>query len=57
MSGVHNFSGEVQGKINHVVVAGEKSYSISREKVVISEMVTTSEEVDKGTKNLDGMKE
>ena len=56
MSGVHNFSVEGQGKINHVVVAGEKSYAISGEKVVISEMVTTSEEVDKGTKNLDAMK-
>ena len=29
MSGVNNFSGEGQGKINHVIVAEEKIHAIS----------------------------
>ena len=51
------FSGEVQGKIHHVVVAKEKGNTIAKEKVVTSEKVTPSEEVDKGAKNLYDMKD
>ena len=57
MSGVNKFFGKGQGEIHHVVVAERKSNAISKEKVATSDKVTTSEEVDKGTKFLDDMKE
>ena len=57
MSGVKKFSGKVQGEIHHVVISEEKSNAIAEEKLVTSAKVTTSEEVYKGTKKLDDMKE
>ena len=57
MSGVNKFFGKGQGEIHHVVVSERKSNAISKEKVATSDKVTTSEEVDKGTKFLDDMKE
>ena len=53
----NKFSGKIQGKIHHVVVAKEKNNAIVEEKILTTEKVTTSEEVDKGTKHLDDMKE
>ena len=43
--------------MNHVIVAKEKVTPFPKKKVVTSEKVTKSEDVDKGTKNLDDMKE
>ena len=34
MSGVNKFSGEVQGKIHHVIVAEEKSKIIANAKII-----------------------
>ena len=44
-------------KIHHVVVAKKKVTSLPKKKVATSENFTTSEEVDKGTKKFDDMKE
>ena len=57
MSGVNKFAGKGRGKIHHVVVAKEDLTPFPKRKIVTSEKVTTSEEVDKGTKTLYDMKE
>ena len=57
MSGVNKFSGKGQGKIHHVVVSEEKVMPLTKKKLVKTEKVAISEEVDKGTKHLDDMKE
>ena len=57
MSGVNKFALEGQGKINHVVVSGKKVTSLPKKKVVTSENVTPNDEVDKGAKHLDYLKE
>ena len=57
MSGVNKFFGEVQGKIHHVVVSKEKVMPFPKKKILTSEKVTTSEEVDKDAKKLIYMKE
>ena len=57
MSGVNNFSGGGQGKIHHIIVAKEKVTPLPKKRVVTSEKVTASEEVDKGTKTLYVIKE
>ena len=57
MYGVNNFDGEGQGEIHHIVVDKEKLTTWLKKKVVTSEKVTTSEEVDRGTKYLDDIKE
>ena len=57
MSGLNKFSGKFQWKIHHIVVSKEKITPLSKEKILSTENVTTSEEVHKGTKNLDDKKE
>ena len=52
MSGVNKFAGESQAKINHVVPYYRP---IAEEKVALSQKVTPSEEVEKGTIFLDDM--
>ena len=52
MSGVNKFSGEGQGKVHHAVVSEEKLTPLPKKKVVTSEKVTPSEEVDKRTKTI-----
>ena len=49
MSGVNKFSVNGKGRIHHVIVPKEKITPLSK--------VTTSKEVDKGTKKLDDKKE
>ena len=51
MYGVNNFAGKCRGKIHFVIVSKGGSNAIAKENIF------TSEEVDKGTKILDGMKE
>ena len=51
MSGVNIYPGKFQGKIHNVVVADEKINAFPKKKSVTSEKVTTSEEVEKCTKN------
>ena len=55
VSEFNKFYGLVQRKVHHVVVAEEKSNTISEEKLLISENVTPSEEFDKGTNILNDM--
>ena len=57
MSGVNKFSGKGQGKIHHVVVSKEKITPLFKGKLLTTERVATSEEVDKDTKKLDDKKE
>ena len=54
---VNKYFGKGHGKIHHVIVAEEKSNVIVKEKILTTKKVTRSEEVDKGTKNLDDVKE
>ena len=56
MSGFNKFSGKGKRKIYCFVVSEEKSNAMSEEKILTTEKVTTSEEVDKGTKKLDDVK-
>ena len=50
VSEVNKFSGKVQDKIHHFVVAKRKKVMpLSKKKILTTEKVTTSEEVDKGT--------
>ena len=49
MSGVDKFAGEVKGKNHHVVVAKEKVAPLTMKKIVTSEKITPSEEVEKDT--------
>ena len=51
------FAVKGQGKIHHVAVDEEKGNAIVKEKILTTEKVTTSKEVEKGTKHLDDMKE
>ena len=55
MPGVNKFSGEGQEKLHHVVVAEEKVASFPKKKLVPSDKVTPSEEVEKGTNILNDM--
>ena len=50
VSVVNKFAGKRQGKIHHVVISKVKNNAIVEEKTLTSEKVTTSENVDKGTK-------
>ena len=57
MSGVNKFSEVGQVKIQHVVVAEEKSSTIAKEKLVPSEKVTPSQGDEKGKIFLNDMEE
>ena len=57
MSGVNKFYEKGQGKIHHVFADKKKVTPLLKKTLLTSEKVTTSEEVEKDTKNLDNMKE
>ena len=57
MSGFNKFSGEIQGKFIMFLLPKKKVTPFPKKKLVTSEKVTTSEEVEKGPKNLDDIKE